>query len=392
MGVAVAPVNGVGIVGAYPGARAINVGLPANVIRCSDSARGIRRAVKAGASVINMSYGSRRFCQTEFLALQHATSRGVTLVAAAGNERRDGNPYEYPASLPHVVTVGALTPDDRAAAFSNTTAAMDLLAPGVGIIAPTPPAFDRADGDRDGYEVVSGTSFAAPIVAAAALWIRTERPRLKVDQVAQVLRLSSKDIFRKGYDTETGYGKLDMRAALKEDPPARDPLEPNDDLGFADGRFGNKARAVWTGGGAFALRALLDRFEDPADVYRIKVPAGKRVRIQTRPEFGNPDIEVFRAGTRSLRSGGGLIAASRNRGDKTDQVRVRNSAGRTRTALVAISVGRGRFLDAAYRLSSSSRRTKQSAILPGNRAIPHSRSGSASRPRHDTLNAAVQDL
>ena len=351
MGVAVAPQNDIGIVGAYPGARAINVGLPATSIPCSASARNIRRSVKAGADVINMSYGSLRFCHTEYVALQYATRRGVTLVAAAGNERRDGNPYEYPASLPHVLTVGALTPDDRGAAFSNTTAAMDLLAPGVGIIAPTPRAFDRRDGDRNGYEVVSGTSFAAPIVSAAAVWLRAARPKLKVDQVAQVIRLSAKDIFRKGYDTETGYGKLNMSAALARKAPFHDPLEPNDDLGFVDGRFGDRARAVWTGGRAFATRALLDRFEDPADVYRIKVPGRSRARIQIRPMFGNPDLEVFRAGTRSLRSGGGLVAASRRRGDRTDQVRVRNSARGSRTALVAVFTGRGRVLDAGYRLS-----------------------------------------
>ena len=52
--VAAAPANGVGTLGVWPGARALNVPLPA-VIRCSDSARGIAAALAAGAAVINMS-------------------------------------------------------------------------------------------------------------------------------------------------------------------------------------------------------------------------------------------------------------------------------------------------------------------------------------------------
>lgn len=352
LGVAVAPQNDIGIVGAYPGARAINVPLPNNRITCGDSARGIRRAVAAGADVINMSYGSLQYCQTEFVALQRATYKGVTLVAASGNERLDGNPFEFPASLPHVLTVGALQPNDRAAPFSNTGGAIDLVAPGVGIIAPLPPGLDTADGTADGYETVSGTSFAAPIVAAAALWVRTARPKLSVDQVAQVIRLSAVDIYRKGYDSETGYGKLNMRAALAKKPPARDPLEPNDDIPFVDGRaFGKPMRAIWKGRGTTKLTALLDRYEDPADVYRVKVPARRVVKIQVKPGFGNPDLEVYRAGTRSLSSGGGLVAASRRPGGRTDQVRVRNRGGRTRTALVAVYVPAGtRVLDSRYRL------------------------------------------
>lgn len=352
IGVAVAPQNGVGIVGAYPGARAVNVSLPANRITCADSAKGIRRSVKAGADVINMSYGSLQFCQTEYQALQFATYKGVTLVAASGNERLDGNPFEFPGSLPHVLTIGALQPNDRAAPFSNTSGALDLVAPGVGIIAPLPAGLDNQDGRQDGYEVVSGTSFAAPIVAAAAVWIRTARKQLSVDQVAQVLRLSSDDIFRKGYDTETGYGKLDMGAALAKKPPPRDPLEPNDDIGFVTGRaFGPPAKAIYRGRGNQRLTALLDRFEDPADVYRIKVPGASSVRIQVKPEFGNPDLEVYAAGTRSLGSGGGLVAASRRPGEKTDQVRLRNAGGRSRTALVAVYSARGRVLDSRYSLS-----------------------------------------
>ena len=85
-------------------------------------------------------------------------AKGIIPVAAAGNEFESGNPLEFPASLPHVVTVAATTPDDKSAKFSNANDAVDLSAPGVGILAAVPPALD-ADGAQDGYQALDGTSF-----------------------------------------------------------------------------------------------------------------------------------------------------------------------------------------------------------------------------------------
>jgi hypothetical protein len=352
LGVAVAPQNGVGIVGAYPGARTVNVALPNAHIGCADSARGIRRAIRAGAAVINMSYGATFFCQTEYQALELATHRGITLVAAGGNERADGNPYEFPASLPHVLTVGALTPDDRAAFFSNTSAALDLVAPGVGIIAPLPRKLDTADKRRDGYEVVAGTSFSAPIVAAAAVWLRTARPELTVDQVAQAIRLSAQDIAKRGWDDETGYGKLDLAAALAEKPPAPDPLEPNEDFRFIDGRaYGHRARSIWSGRSETRISALLDLFEDPSDVYRIRVPGHRTARIRVRPQFGNTDVDVYAGGAPTVASDRGLLHRSRHRRGRPDGARIRNHGARTRTAYIQVYVRGRRPLDSRYTLS-----------------------------------------
>ena len=111
---AAAPQNGVGIIGIWPNARALNLPLPPE-ISCSDSARRIARAVDLGAAVINMSYGFSDACRTEYQAIQRAIARGVVPVAAAGNEFSEGNPVEFPASLPHVLTVAAVGADDRAA-------------------------------------------------------------------------------------------------------------------------------------------------------------------------------------------------------------------------------------------------------------------------------------
>jgi subtilisin family serine protease len=349
--VAAAPKNDRGIVGVWPGMRALNVPLPSE-IPCSASVRGIRRAVEAGAAVINMSYASAGACYAEYRALQRAFASGITLVAAAGNEFNDGNPLEYPASLPHVVTVAALTPDDKSAFFSNENAAIDLGAPGVGILTAVPVRFDTDDGTPDGYAGVSGTSFAAPMVAAAATWIRAARPDLVGDQVAQVVRLSARDIGRKGWDAATGYGMLNVARALTYRAPAVDPAEPNENVEWVDGRaLGERAPYVFTGARR-SFGARLDAFEDPIDVYRVRVPARSRLIVTARPRFGNPDLAIFRRGARSIRDRRRLVDLSQRKGTRTDTVRFANPSGRATTAYVALLVdSRGRSLDSSYTLT-----------------------------------------
>ena len=347
--VAAAPVNGRGIVGVWPGARALNVPLP-ETIACSDSAGRIAAAIEHGASVINMSYGSQGLCQPEYVALQLAVARGIISVAAAGNEFAAGNPLEFPASLPHVLTVAAVGPTGAASFFSNQSAAIDLSAPGENIMTAVPPAVD-ADGTQDGYERQSGTSFAAPMVSAAAAWVRAARPELSADQVAQAIRLSARDVGRPGWEPDTGWGMLSVGDALRIEPARRDPGEPNDDVQWVDGRMlARPAPLISRGRRPVRLHALLDVFEDPADVYRIKVRARSRARVSANPR-GTDDVALagYRRSARSLRSR--RADRSARRGRRTERITLRNRSRRARVFYVAVTVQRGvRDLDASYEL------------------------------------------
>jgi hypothetical protein len=347
--VAASPVNGIGIVGVWPGVRALNLPVPTQ-IRCSDSSSNISRAVEAGAAVINMSYGSASPCFAEYEQLQRATRAGVTLVAAAGNELAQGNPLEFPASLPHVLTVAAVNPNLRATYFSNANAAVDLSAPGQGILTAVPRAFD-ADGNPDGYEVVDGTSFSAPMVAAAAAWVRAQRPELSPDQVAQVVRLGARDVGRRGWEPSTGFGVLSVEGALQRKAPPEDPGEPNDDILWVDGRaFGQPAPRLWKGRGVARRFGLLDRFEDPVDVFRVRLLARSMTRITVRPRGGDPDLAVV-PGTAKRLYRSRLVARSRKAGRRTEAVTVPNRSGRARNVYVATYVhSSGPSLDAAYDL------------------------------------------
>ena len=349
--VAAAPVNGTGIVGIWPGARALNVPLP-DEITCARSAEQIRVAIERRASVINMSYGSRGLCFPEYVALQVEVASGIVAVAAAGNEFADGNPLEFPASLPHVLTVAAVgaPPTFQSSFFSNANAAIDLSAPGEAIMTAVPPALD-GEGTQDGYEHQSGTSFAAPMVSAAVAWVRAVRPTLTADQVAQAVRLSAVDYDDAGWQPDTGFGVLNVGAALAYDPPPPDPSEPNDDIVWVNGRaFDKPDRLLFKGGKTRRLGAIIDVFEDPADVYRIRLRAHSRVKISADPVRNDDiDLRVYRSKAKSLRAK--ALARSARRGNRTERITLRNRSGRARVYYVAVRVQPGvRDLDAAYTL------------------------------------------
>lgn len=364
--VAAAPQNGVGILGVWPGARALNVPLPIAAgteggITCASSGEAIGQAIKAGAAVINMSYGSPSRCAAEWVQLYFGIARGIIPVAAAGNEFQEGNPLEFPASLPHVVTVAATTPDDRSAIFSNSNTAVDLSAPGVGILTAVPPALDT-DGVQDGYQAMDGTSFSAPMVSAAMAWVRAARPELTPDQVTEAVKRSATDVVspdgmhRPGWDPLTGFGVLNVGAALTKpvaELPIQDPLEPNDNLIWVDGgAFGKPATPIWQGGKSFSLRARLDKTEDPVDVYRIIIPARKSARITVKPEFGDPSLEVFTTDSVSVNDTDGRVARSRLVGSKkTERVTVRNRGSKKRSYFIAIKPqGSSRYQERQYSL------------------------------------------
>jgi subtilisin family serine protease len=350
--VASAPVNGVGFVGVWPGMRTLNVAMPQE-LRCADSARGIAGAIEIGVATINMSYGSPNLCFAEYVEIQHAVSRGVIPVAAAGNEFNEGNPLEFPASLPHVLTVAAVGPDLRPSFFSNASAAVDLSAPGSGILAAVPSAFDE-DGQKDGYTFLSGTSFSAPMVAAAATWVRAARPTLESDQVAQVVRLSAQDLGAEGWDSATGFGLLSIGGALRRAPPAADPLEPNDDIVWVNGTaFGRPDPPIHRGGTSRrTIRALLDQYEDPADVYRVTLRPRSRARAEVRPSFGDADLAVFDRRATRTSSRRYLLGRSQRNGTRTDRVTLTNRGRRTRSFFVEVYINQAvRGLDAGYRLT-----------------------------------------
>lgn len=269
--VAAAATNGVGTEGIYPqvAIRSFDLGITA-----SDPAivSGITAAVDAGPSVINLSVGGPFATNALYEATLWALGQGSLVVAAAGNDLGSRNRRFYPAAYPHVLTVGSVGRTGEPSPFSTSNAAVDIAAPGEDIAVALP------DGTQS---LVSGTSFAAPAVAAAAAWVRTVRGPMQPTQLADLLRLSARDIGDPGFDPRTGFGVLDIPAALATSMPAVDPQEPNDDVFHVvpDGLFKEGKQLV-----AARFRARVDVNEDPDDVYRVHVGAGRQVTIVVTPE------------------------------------------------------------------------------------------------------------
>ena len=348
--VAAAPTNGRGIEGVWPGMFATNL---ATDLSCGSIVRRIRAVVDGDYRVLNMSYGSDSECFAESAELQRATGTGLLLVAAAGNEFAEGNPLEYPASLPHVVTVAATDLKRRSSYFSNANAAIDLSAPGERIATAVPVAHDP-DRDGNGYALLDGTSFASPIVAGAAAWVAAVRPRLSVDQLAQVLRLSAADLGRSGWDQHTGYGMLRVGAALRMKAPPTDPLEPNENIYWVNGAiFSNRDPIVYDGSPRrSAVRARLDQYEDPADVYRVRFPRRSRTRITVVPSYGDADVAVFGGGARN--TSGRALARSQRSGRARDSVVIENRRGSVKRGFVEVYIDPAASgLDSAYALRFS---------------------------------------
>ncbi len=214
--IAAAPPNGVGVVGLYPQAslRVADTGYG----DCADVVSAVDRAVAAGPSVMNMSWG---FSPPACFALQdvlvRAYAAGILPVAAAGNMRLHLNPPSVPAIWPHVLTVGSTGHRERVSYFSNTGQGIDLAAPGESIVAATPTFVDPS-----GYSELEGTSFSAAIVSAAAAWVATRR-QMHVTQLSELVRTTARDTGLSGWDEYTGYGILDLPAALTRrcPPPIR---------------------------------------------------------------------------------------------------------------------------------------------------------------------------
>lgn len=345
--VAASPTNGQGIEGIWPGMIATNF---ATDLSCGDIVRQIRTLVRRGYDVLNMSYGASQECFAESAELQRATAAGVLLVAAAGNEFAEGNPLEYPASLPHVVTVAAVDFEGQTSYFSNANAAVDVAAPGERITTAVPPSADP-DGDGNGYATLDGTSFAAPMVASAATWVAAVRRNLTVDQLAQVIKLSAIDLDRDGWDPNTGYGLVQLGNALRVRAPANDPLEPNENIFWVNGKiFRNPDPRVYDGKPRRRrFKARVDQFEDPSDVYRTRFPRKSRTRITVVPSYGDTDLAIFRGNARSTSAP--PVGLSQRVGGARDSFVIENNRRRSVARYVEIYIDpSARGLDAGYSL------------------------------------------
>jgi subtilisin family serine protease len=144
--------------------------------RSDHLAKAIDFATEHGARVINASWGGGGTSLVISNAIARASRKGVLFVAAAGNDSAPSPSFPANLKLDNVISVGASTPDDLLAPFSDRGAM--VAAPGVGILSTTAPGR---------YERYDGTSMAAPHVAGLAALLWSVHPKATLAQVRKAI-------------------------------------------------------------------------------------------------------------------------------------------------------------------------------------------------------------
>lgn len=326
-----------GIRGVWPGAR---MHLFASGLTCSSASEAVTRAANKGAAVINMSYTlPARSCFTHFVATQYAVRKGAIPVAAAGNSGASGNAPMRPAVDPHVISVGAIDEKSDLAPFSTRNAGVDIVAPGASVLAP----FVRqiAGGVDRTWEKLNGTSFAAPMVSATAAWLKQARPELGSQQVASLLTSSATDLGEPGRDAKYGEGLLSIESSLTAPSPPLDPYEPNDDIKWINGTLVKpKTPFLWKEGAGKrrGLDATLSRAKDPADVYRVMIPARREIFVTVGQLEGDTVLSALKPKAKSInKPGKNLIVRSNRPYPRTEGIVVTNRKKQAQSIWLAVT-------------------------------------------------------
>jgi len=219
---------------------AITSGLPAAI------ATGIRYAVSSGAQVIDLpldpgespsalqastappppqgtpltpaevaAQAAAGGSAAEQAAVSFALSKGVVLVAPAGDTGTSTDGVNFPASYRGVISVGAFDSNINKAPFTSHQPYVTLTAAGSGMTAATP----------TGYTTVSTTAAASAVVTGIAALIKSQYPELTPAQVSRAL--TSSTVFRPpGGLNGSGHGTADAAAALKAAAAIAKPVPP----------------------------------------------------------------------------------------------------------------------------------------------------------------------
>ena len=163
--------------------------------------------------ILNMSLAVSQAVDGQALsdAVAYAEERGVWIVAAVGNASggSTGNdPVLYPAGYDTVIGVGAVNREKAAASFSYRNSSVFVTAPGQNL-------YGLNISAEEPYTTGSGTSYAAPMVSAAAALAPSVRPELTRAEFMDCLRETAEDLGEPGWDASYGCGLLDIGKLLE---------------------------------------------------------------------------------------------------------------------------------------------------------------------------------
>jgi len=172
----------------------------------TNTSKAIQWAADRGARIINLSLGTNTTLigPTDIeMAINYAWSKGALVIAAAGNSGT--NSLDYPASLPNVVSVGAVDKSGNRASFSNYANGLQFTAPGVEI--------QTLDGGGLPPHYLDGTSLATPFVSGVAALLLSFDPSLTNVELWNVLNATALSPTG-GYSPQYGHGIVNAWDAI----------------------------------------------------------------------------------------------------------------------------------------------------------------------------------
>ncbi|MEM1093113.1 MAG: S8 family serine peptidase [Bacteroidota bacterium] len=179
---------------------------------------GLTYAAANGAQVINASWGrAGPFSQFEQDVIDFAHAQGALVVVAAGNDAANNDVVpNFPANYNHVLAVGATFKDNAGVpSFTNYGRRVDVFAPGV-FLDSTIPGDAYTPSVAGAFGGSTGTSFAAPLVSALAVLVKTHNPSFSVDEVREQIRVTAQSIdsVNPSFAGQLGRGLIDAERAL----------------------------------------------------------------------------------------------------------------------------------------------------------------------------------
>ncbi len=268
--VAVAGLNGSGIVGAAPNAKFMP--LSGTSFGTRDTEKMFQYCIDNGADVISCSWGSTdiRFDLNTLkkdaiskAARQGRNGKGCVICYAAGNEGLDY--LNFYAAHPDVIAVGACDSSDKHSDYSNQGMELDVVASSNGQwpITAARAWWDQGISSRDGdfkfwadgqnrsgmHKHFGGTSSATPLVAGICALVLSANPDLTSKQVKDILcRTADKighlsDYDSRGHSKKYGFGRVNADRAvaeairLRDGAPVAPPVDVEDEIKKGQGIF-----------------------------------------------------------------------------------------------------------------------------------------------------------
>ncbi len=226
-GIIAASRNDSGIIGIAPEAKI----MPLRVLDEKGSgntlvlSQAIEYAIENGADIINFSLVGEFYDKLLQDAIKKAYDNGIMIVAASGNQEKEGISLDIDPRYPvcdidgvnRVFGVAAVNKDKVLASFSNYgEACIDISAPGEDFYSTT--YYDATKPRlktfyKGGW---NGTSVAAPTVSATMALIKMQYPELRPYDIYNIITTSSQDLSEENpfHYVDLGAGLLDVGAAL----------------------------------------------------------------------------------------------------------------------------------------------------------------------------------